>query len=273
MNKIKKCLRHSLSNDTISYGIKKVFENSKAFIAFITAGDPSIETTEALILEMAASGADLIEIGVPFSDPVAEGEVIQRASQRALLAGTTVDKIFDMVKRIRKKSNVPLAIMTYINPVFVYGTDKFMEKCNDCGIDGVIIPDLPFEEKAEILPSCKKYDISLISLIAPSSFDRISTIAAEAEGFVYCVSSMGVTGVRSEINSDISQMISLVKKQKNIPCAIGFGISTPEQARKMSEISDGVIVGSAIVKIVEEYGVNSIKPVGDYVKNMKNTIS
>ena len=252
--------------------IKEVFKDSKAFIAFVTAGDPSIETTEELILAMAASGADLIEIGVPFSDPVAEGEVIQRASQRALLAGTTVDKIFDMVKRIRVKSDVPLAVMTYINPVFVYGTDKFMEKCSGCGIDAVIIPDLPFEEKAEISPSCKKHDVSLISLIAPSSFERISKIANEAEGFIYCVSSMGVTGVRNEINADISQMISLVKKAKDIPCAIGFGISTPEQAKRMSEISDGVIVGSAIVKIVEEYGADSAKPVSDYVKSMKNAM-
>ena len=249
--------------------ISRAFENGKAFIAFITAGDPSIETTEELILGMATAGADLIEIGVPFSDPVAEGEVIQRASSRALLAGTTVDKIFDMVKRIREKTDVPLAVMTYINPVFVYGTDKFMKKCSECGIDGVIIPDLPFEEKDEISPSCKEYDVSLISLIAPSSYERISTIAASAEGFIYCVSSMGVTGVRSEINADIGEMIRLAKSKKDIPCAVGFGISTPEQAREMCELCDGVIVGSAIVKIVEEYGADSVKPVCDYVRTMK----
>lgn len=252
--------------------IKGVFANGKAFIPFIMAGDPNLEITERLVLEMAEAGADLIELGIPFSDPVAEGIVIQKADERALAAGTTTDKIFDTVRHIRGKSDVPLAFMTYANPVFVYGADKFLANCGICGIDAVIVPDLPFEEKGEILPYCEKYGIALISLIAPTSKERIGMIAAHAQGFVYCVSSMGVTGVRSEITTDISQMISLVKAARDIPCAVGFGISTPEQARTMAQNADGVIVGSAIVKLVEQHGVNCVKPVRDYVFEMKHSM-
>lgn len=253
--------------------IKAAFENGKAFIPFVTAGDPDLETTEKLLIEMSKNGADIIEIGIPFSDPIAEGVVIQEADLRALASGTTTDKIFEMVKRVRSEIKCALAVMTYMNPVFVYGTDKFMQRCSECGISAVIVPDTPFEEKQELAPYCDKYGVELVSLIAPTSHDRIKMIAKEAQGFVYCVSSMGVTGVRSEITTDIGEMVRLVKSVSDTPCAVGFGISTPEQAKKMSESADGVIVGSAIVKIVAKYGKDCIKPVCDYVKSMKEAIS
>lgn len=253
--------------------IKAAFENGKAFIPFVTAGDPDLETTEKLLIEMSKNGADIIEIGIPFSDPIAEGVVIQEADLRALSSGTTTDKIFEMVKRVRSEIKCALAVMTYMNPIFVYGTDKFMQRCSECGISAVIVPDTPFEEKQELAPYCDKYGVELVSLIAPTSHDRIKMIAKEAQGFVYCVSSMGVTGVRSEITTDIGEMVRLVKSVSDTPCAVGFGISTPEQAKKMSESADGVIVGSAIVKIVAKYGKDCIKPVCDYVKSMKEAIS
>ncbi|MBB6447724.1 tryptophan synthase subunit alpha [Bacillus benzoevorans] len=252
--------------------VEKVFANGKAFIPFITAGDPNLEITEQLVLQMAEAGADLIELGIPFSDPVAEGPVIQEADYRALASGTTTDKIFAMVKRIREKCDVPIAFMTYINPVFTYGVDRFMKNCQEVGVDAVIVPDTPFEEKEELQPYCTKYDVKLISMIAPTSHDRIQMIAREAEGFIYCVSSMGVTGVRSEISNDVEGMIKAVKEVKDIPCAIGFGISTPEQASKMAGISDAVIVGSAIVKIVAQYGERCVPHVVEYVRNMKDAI-
>ena len=253
--------------------IKSAFENGKAFIPFVTAGDPDLATTEKLLIEMSKNGADIIEIGIPFSDPIAEGVVIQEADLRALASGTTTDKIFDMVKRVRSEIKCVLAIMTYMNPIFVYGTDKFMSRCSECGISAVIVPDTPFEEKQELAPYCDKHGVELVSLIAPTSHERIRMIAKEAQGFVYCVSSMGVTGVRNEITTDIGEMVSLVKSVSDIPCALGFGISTPEQAKKMAQLSDGVIVGSAIVKIVGKYGKDCIKPVCDYVKSIKEAIS
>ena len=214
----------------------------------------------------------MIELGIPFSDPTAEGPVIQAANLRALTGGVTTDKIFDMVEKIRQNTDIPLAFMTYANVIFSYGSEKFIKKAAELKIDGVILPDLPFEEKEEFLPLCKKYDIDLISLIAPTSHERISMIAKEAEGFVYCVSSLGVTGMRSEITTDIGAMVELVKKEKDIPCAIGFGISTPEQAKKMAKKADGVIVGSAIVKICEKYGKDCVKYVEEYVKEMTLSI-
>ncbi len=252
--------------------LNQAFNHGKAFIPFITAGDPSLEITEQLVIKMAEAGADLIEIGIPFSDPVAEGPVIQEADNRALVAGTTTDKIFDMMKNVRKVCNIPIAFMTYANPIFTYGTEKFMKNCQETGVDAVIVPDIPYEERNELIPFCSKYDVSFISMIAPTSNERIRMIAREAEGFLYCVSSMGVTGVRKEVGSNASEMIKLAKEVKDIPCAIGFGISTPEQAAAMSEISDGVIVGSAIVKIVAQYGVECVPHVVEYVKNMKNAM-
>lgn len=252
--------------------ITKAFENKKAFIAFITGGDPDIETTEKLIPAMAEAGADLIEIGIPFSDPVAEGSVIQQADERALKNGCTVDKLFDMVSAVRRKTDIPLLFMTYLNPVYVYGKEKFLSRCRQCGIDGMIVPDMPFEEKDELSGECEDYGIDLISMIAPTSRERIDRIAKEAKGFLYCVSSLGVTGVRSKITTDMGEMIRRVREVTNIPCAIGFGISTPEQAAHMAQLSDGVIVGSAIVKLIGEYGRESLKPVTEYIRRMKKTI-
>ncbi len=252
--------------------IENAFKNNKAFIPFITAGDPNLDVTERLAVAMARAGADLIELGIPFSDPVAEGPVIQRASQRSLAVGTTTDKLFPLVENIRKQTNVPLAFMTYANPVFTYGADKFFARCAATGIDAVIIPDTPFEEKGEFYPYGKKHGVAYISLIAPTSRDRAANIAREAEGFLYCVSSLGVTGVRSEIQSGIAGLIDEAKRAAAIPCAIGFGISTPQQAKDMAAIADGVIIGSAIVKIVEEYGENCVQPVCEFVKEIKKAI-
>lgn len=252
--------------------IKKVFENGKAFIAFITCGDPNLQTTEQIIYEMAQNGADLIELGIPFSDPTAEGPVIQSANERALKNGVTTDKIFDMVARVRQKTDIPMVFMTYANVVFSYGIERFMKKSAELKMDGLILPDIPFEEKEEFSSVCQQYGLDYISLIAPTSNDRIAMIASEASGFVYCVSSLGVTGMRSEITTDLGAMVSLVKAQKDVPCAIGFGISTPEQAKKMSGFADGVIVGSAIVKICAQYGEDSPKYIGEYVREMKNSI-
>ncbi|KEF39312.1 tryptophan synthase, alpha chain [Schinkia azotoformans MEV2011] len=253
--------------------LQEIFSNGKAFIPFITAGDPTMEITEQLVLEMAKAGADLIELGIPFSDPIAEGPVIQEADIRALSAGATTDKIFAMMKRIREVSTVPIAFMTYVNPIFTYGAERFMKNCQDAGVCAVIVPDLPFEEKEELLPYCSQYGVTLISMIAPTSNDRIRMIASEAEGFIYCVSSMGVTGVRKEIGNEARNMIKIVKEVKDIPCAIGFGISTPEQAEKMAKFSDGVIVGSAIVRIVAQHGTDCVPHVVDYVREMKKAIS
>lgn len=249
--------------------ISTAFADGKAFIPFITCGDPSLEISEQLVLAMAEAGADLIELGIPFSDPTAEGPVIESADLRALAGGVTTDKVFDMVRRVRKNTDIPLVFMTYANVAYSYGTEKFIKTAAEIGIDGLIFPDIPFEEKAEFDPVCKQYGLDLISLIAPTSHDRIRTIAREASGFVYCVSSLGVTGVRSEITTDIGGMIRLVKAEQDIPCAVGFGISTPEQAAEMAKLSDGVIVGSAIVKMCEKYGENCVPYIAEYVRSMK----
>ena len=249
--------------------IKKAFEQGKAFVAFITCGDPDLETTAAAVRAAVANGADLIELGIPFSDPTAEGPVIQGANIRALSGGVTTDKIFDLVRDLRTDITVPMVFMTYANVVFSYGTETFISTCKDIGIDGLILPDIPYEEKEEFLPICHKYDVELISLIAPTSENRISMIAKEAEGFLYIVSSLGVTGTRSEIKTDLKSIVDVVRQNTDIPCAIGFGNSTPEQAGKMAAISDGAIVGSAIVKLIEKYGKESPKYVGEYVKAMK----
>lgn len=249
--------------------IKKAFEQGKAFVAFITCGDPDLETTAAAVRAAVANGADLIELGIPFSDPTAEGPVIQGANIRALSGGVTTDKIFDLVRDLRTDITVPMVFMTYANVVFSYGAETFIATCKEIGIDGLILPDIPYEEKEEFLPICHKYDVDLISLIAPTSENRISMIAKEAEGFLYIVSSLGVTGTRSEIKTDLKSIVDVVRQNTDIPCAIGFGISTPEQAGKMAAISDGAIVGSAIVKLIEKYGKESPKYVGEYVKAMK----
>ena len=252
--------------------ITEAFKNKKAFIAFITGGDPDIETTTNLILAMQNAGVDIIEIGIPFSDPVAEGLIIQGANERALAAGCTTDKLFEMVKSIQDKIKIPLLFMTYLNPIYVYGKEKFAKNCQECGIQGIIVPDMPFEEKSELADICDDYNLSLVSLIAPTSGDRGVMIAKEAQGFLYCVSSLGVTGTRDEISLEMDSMIKDIKKVNDIPCAIGFGIKTPEQAKALSSISDGIIIGSAIVEIVGKYGKDSIEPVKDFVKEIKKTL-
>lgn len=253
--------------------IKKAFENGKAFIAFITCGDPDLETTGAVVRAAAENGADLIELGIPFSDPTAEGPVIQGANLRALNGGITTDKIFAFVKELRRDVKVPMVFMTYANVVFSYGAEKFISTCKEIEIDGLILPDLPFEEKEEFQPLCKKYGVDLISLIAPTSENRIAMIAKEAEGFIYIVSSLGVTGTRSEIKTDLASIVEVVRENTDIPCAIGFGISTTEQARRMAETSDGAIVGSAIIKLLAKYGKDAPEHVGEYVKSMKEAMS
>ncbi len=252
--------------------ISKAFEKGKAFIPFITCGDPDLATTAKVVRTIAAAGADLIELGIPFSDPTAEGPVIQGANLRALGAGTTTDKIFKMVRELRRDVTIPMVFMTYANVVFSYGSEKFIGTCKEIGIDGLILPDLPFEEKEEFEPLCRKYGVDLISLIAPTSENRIAMIARKANGFVYIVSSLGVTGARKEITTDIDSMVKLVKANTKTPCAVGFGISTPEQAAHMASKSDGAIVGSAIVKIIAQHGRNSAGPVGEYVKAMAEAV-
>ena len=249
--------------------IAKAFQGKKPLIVFVTGGDPDVETTEKLIPAIAESGADLIEIGIPFSDPVAEGPVIQAASQRALESGTTTDKLLKMAAKVRRNLPVPLLFMTYLNPVYVYGKARFLSVCRDAGIDGIIVPDMPFEEKGELSEDCTKFGINLISMVAPTSHERIAMIAKEAEGFLYCVSSLGVTGMRSEINAGIASVVAHAKKFTDVPCAIGFGISDAVQARNMAEIADGVIVGSAVVKIAAEYGNDCIEPVQEFIKTLK----
>lgn len=288
--------------------IREAFGGGKAFVPFITCGDPDLETTKKLVGAMAQAGADIIELGIPFSDPTAEGPVIQGANLRALSGGVTTDKIFEMVKEIREEIEIPLVFMTYANVVFSYGstqkssvaiagcsagecnaesdkgltakssaaaggTEAFLRKAAEAGIDGLILPDVPFEEKEDFAPACKKYGIELISLIAPTSHERITTVAKEAEGFLYCVSSLGVTGVRSQITTDIGAMMSLVRETSDIPAAIGFGISTPQQAKEMAQKADGVIVGSAIVKLIAQHGRDCVPYVTEYVKQMKEAIS
>ena len=252
--------------------IHQAFEKGKAFIAFITCGDPDLETTAAVVRAAAENGADLIELGIPFSDPTAEGPVIQGANLRALQGGVTTDKIFDLVRELREDVSIPMVFMTYANVVYSYGAERFIRTYREIGIDGLILPDVPFEEKEEFLPLCHRYGVDLVSLIAPTSENRIADIAAEAEGFLYIVSSLGVTGTRSEITTDLASIVSVVRRHSKIPCAVGFGISTPEQARKMADVSDGAIVGSAIIKILEKYGRDAAPEVGKYVRSMKDAL-
>lgn len=253
--------------------IKEAFADGKAFIPFITCGYPSVEVSMKIITEMEKAGADLIELGIPFSDPTAEGPVIQDADAQALANGVTTDKVFDMVKELRQNVRIPMVFMTYANVVFSYGTERFAKKAAEVGMDGVILPDIPFEEKEEFADIFRQNGLDMISFIAPTSRERISMIAKEAEGFVYCVSSLGVTGVREKITTDIGEMVSIVKKNRDIPCAVGFGISTPEQAKEMARHTDGVIVGSAIVKLCAQYGEDSPAKVAEYVRSMKEAIN
>ena len=253
--------------------LQEVFGKGKAFVAFLTAGDPTAECTVNYILKMEKAGADLIEIGIPFSDPTAEGAVIQEASLRALRGGMTTEGVFHIVEEVRKRSGVPIALMTYLNPVFHYGDEAFFARCRSLGVDGIIVPDLPFEEKGEAEEVAGRFGVDVISLIAPTSMERIRLIAKEAKGFIYVVSSMGVTGVRSQITTDIAGMVEEIRAVTDTPCAIGFGISTPKQAGEMAHYADGVIVGSAIVRLIEQYGEAAGEEIYRYVSDMKAAIA
>ena len=249
--------------------IKEAFNKGKAFVPYVVCGDPDLETTAAIVREMVKNGADLIELGIPFSDPTAEGPTIQAASLRALQGGVTTDRIFEMVRGLRSDVKVPMVFMTYANVVFSYGTDRFLDRAQELGMDGLILPDGPHEESADFAPACAARSLDFISLIAPTSKERIATIAREATGFVYVVSSLGVTGVRSEITTNVKAMVNAIREVTDTPAAVGFGISTPSQAAEMSALADGIIVGSAIVKLIGEHGRNAAKPVGEYVRTMK----
>ncbi len=242
--------------------ITEAFKAGKAFIPFITCGDPDLETTKELIYTLEKEGATIIELGIPFSDPTAEGIVIQSANVRALKNNVTTDHIFDMVATLDVK--VPLVFMTYANIVFSYGIERFAKKCKEIGMSGVILPDIPFEEKEEFCTIFEEYELDFISLIAPTSNDRIKMIAKVAKGFIYLVSSLGVTGVRQTITTDIDAMVALVREVTDLPVAVGFGISTPEQAKKMQEKADGAIVGSALIKIIEKYGKESPSKIANW---------
>lgn len=254
--------------------IRKAFERGKAFIPFVTCGDPDLNTTEEIILAMAENGADLIELGIPFSDPTAEGPVIMGANARALAGGVTPDRVLEFAAKLRSadRIDIPMVFMTYANVLFSNGLDDFINSSSQAGMDGFILPDVPFEEKEDFDTICARYGMDLISMIAPTSHERIRMIAGEAKGFLYCVSSLGVTGTRTNITTDIGAMTKVVREVTDVPAAIGFGISTPEQAADMASKADGVIVGSAIMKIIADRGKASPRYVGDYVKGIKTAL-
>lgn len=244
----------------------------KALITFITAGDPDLDTTEKLVLSMLDAGADIVELGVPFSDPVAEGPVIQDASKRALDAGISLVKIFALVKKLREKTQAPILLMMYLNSIFGFGSERFFDLCTESGIDGVIVPDMPYEERDEIEPLAKAHNMHSIRLIAPTSKERIKKITEGAGGFLYCVSSTGVTGTRSNFATDFEEFFGDIKASAKIPCAVGFGISDAEQAKMMAQYCDGVIVGSAIVGIVAEEKAVSPRVVGEFVAGIRKAL-
>lgn len=250
--------------------IGNAFTNGKAFIGFLTAGDPSIEKSCEFIQTMEKAGADLVEIGIPFSDPIAEGVVIQEANIRALSHNTRLEDVFHLVELVRQTSQIPLAFLTYVNPIYNYGIDKFFAACQQTGVDGIIIPDMPYEEREECAAQAKVHGVDIITMIAPTSHERIKELANVGEGFLYIVSSLGVTGTRSEIKTDLREIVDLAHTMTDVPCAVGFGINTPEQAADIAEQADGVIVGSAIVKIIANYGNDAAPYIYDYVYTMKD---
>ncbi|MDR0488316.1 MAG: tryptophan synthase subunit alpha [Propionibacteriaceae bacterium] len=253
--------------------IREAF-TSKAFIGFVTGGDPTLEDTRRYVRVLVDAGASLVEIGVPFSDPIAEGPTIQAASARALSSGTTLEDLLTLIQTLRHDGiTVPLALMTYLNPVHHYGYEAFFTKAAKMGVDAVIIPDLPFEEHGELCQITREAGVCLISMIAPTSADRVRRIAQDATGFIYLVSSMGVTGVRTEINTDISSIVAEIRRVSDVPVAVGFGISTPDQVAAMSAQADGVIVGSAIVNLISAHGSHADEVLKEYVTQMVNALS
>lgn len=266
-----------MTNQNISNRIDLCFKklresNSKALITFITMGDPDIETSKKLILESEKSGASLIELGIPFSDPMAEGPVIQAANVRALKGDINLDKIFEAVKELRTQTQIPLVYLMYFNSLLNYGTEKFFKRCAECGVDGVIIPDLPFEESDEIYDLTQEYGVYQISMVSPtSSEERMKKICERANGFLYCVSSMGVTGVRDGFSTDFDKMFTALNKFSEIPKCIGFGISKPEHISALKQYCDGLIVGSAIVRQIEA-GVSPEEKIAN-VKRLTETLA
>lgn len=250
----------------------EAFKNGKALIAFLTAGDPSIETSVRYVQVMEKAGADLIEIGVPFSDPIADGPVIMDADVRALAHGIHLPQAMQEAKEIRKVSQIPLVFLTYYNPILSYGVEEFFKDCAETGVDGVIIPDMPHEEQEEIRPTADKYAVDIIQMVAPTSEERIRTNVANATGFVYLVSSMGVTGMRSDIKTDIGDIVKIIRETTKTPIAVGFGIHTPEQAKKMADLSDGAITGSGVVSIIGEYGDKADEKLAEYIAGLKNAM-
>lgn len=252
--------------------INEAFAKHKAFIPFITCGDPDLETTKKIVIAMAENGADLIELGIPFSDPTAEGPVIQEADNRALQSGAATAKVLALARELRETVRVPMVFMTYANVVYAYGIEKFLQEAREAEMDGLILPDVPYEEKEEFDALCSQYGLDLISMIAPTSKQRIRMIAKEAKGFIYVVSSMGVTGVRKEITTDIDSLIQEIRSVSDVPCAVGFGISTPETAARMAAASDGAIVGSAIVRLIAAHGKDACEPVSEFVRQMSEAV-
>ncbi len=266
------CETHATHTQYAINSLTAAFAQGKAFIPFLTCGDPDMETSREVVLALAQSGASLIELGIPFSDPTAEGPVIQAANERSLAGGTTTDSVFELVKQLRTETDIPLAFMTYANVVFHYGIERFCERAEQLGVGGLILPDVPFEERDEFVPACTAHNIDLVSLVAPTSQERIGRIARTAQGFVYCISSLGVTGMRSSITTDLDAIVAHIRRETNIPIAIGFGISGPKQAQEMAAKADGVIVGSAIVKIIAEHGRDAAPHVAAFARSIKEAL-
>lgn len=246
--------------------------SKNSLIGFIMAGDPDLETTKKSIISMSDAGTDMVELGIPFSDPIAESKVIQSANIRALKAGTHLKNIFSMIEEVRKSTDIPIIIHSYINPVFNFGYDKFFAECEKVKVAGIVVPDLSFEEKTEIKEYADKYGINIISFVVPAPRERIIEISKNATGFIYFVPSISSTAVMGDSSSEIDMVVETIKSVTDVPVALGFGINTVSQAEYFSKKADGVIIGSAIVKLIEKYGKNAPEYVYKYVKDMKAAI-
>lgn len=253
--------------------LKEAFAKENTFVGFTVAGDPSIDKSIEYVVAMANAGADVVELGIPFSDPVADGPVIQAADLRAFAAEITTDKIFTMVERIREQTDVPLVFLSYANKIFDYGYEEFYDRCEALGVNGTVIPDLPVEERGEVAEIANRHHVSIIPLVAPTSGDRIEKIVKDSTGFIYLVSSLGVTGMRDQVSNQLQTTIKKIKQVTDTPVAVGFGIHTPEQAQEMNQLADGAIVGSAIVKLIEENPQNAAPKITEFVTAMKNGVT
>lgn len=249
-------------------------QGKKALITFVTAGDPNLDTTVEIVERMILEGADIIELGIPYSDPIAEGPVIEAANKRAMKNSIRVKDVMETVKKIRQRVNEPILYLLYYNCILQYGPDRFFKDCEEAGVDGLIVPDLPFEEREELQGTTDKYPVDLITMVAPTSGERIEKLAKNARGFLYCVSSLGVTGIRSGFNTNFAELFSDIDKYSDIPKAIGFGISTPEHIRELKGYCDGLIVGSAVVRKIEESSgeKETVEKVGEFVQNLRKAL-